>query len=353
MTLLAQTFWMPPQASTTAGDVDWLFYFIYYVSAFFFVLIAVVMFWFMWRYRRRSHSDAVSGITHNNTLEITWSVVPSLLLIPMFWWGFTGFLDARTVPANPLEINVKAFKWSWQFFYPNGYDDKVLHVPANMPVKLTMSSDDVIHSLFIPAFRVKRDVLPSRYSFLWFNAKHQPDPNDPAAPNTFDLFCTEYCGTSHSDMVSKVVVHPTYEAWKEWLENADPLSEKNMTPEEYGLLTSGKVDELLKRRPDLQGRVDTLDRMGAQLWNKKGCNQCHSVVKNAAAMNGPTWWNLFGSERVFTSGEKAIADENYIRNSIKNPNGQLVAGYGAIMPAVAVKDREIDALIAYIKTLKD
>lgn len=349
--LLAQssgTFWMPEQASTTAHRVDWLFYFIFWISLVFFVLIAGLMFYFMWRYRRRMERQPVGTATHNTALELTWSIIPTILLIPMFWWGMVDFLDARTPPQNTYDINVRAVQWNWEFNYPNGHSDNVLNIPGNQPVKLIMQSDDVIHSLYIPAFRVKRDVVPGRYSYLWFEARHEGNE-----PLEYPLFCAEYCGTSHSDMITKVVVHPDRAAFDTWLENANPLSEKNLSPEEFELWKKDP-EALLAQRPDLKGRLLPPAEMGRQLYQKKGCFQCHSVTKDAPPMNGPTWWGLFGHSVSFTDGSSIpAADENYIRESIVKPNEKVVAGYNAIMPLPRVSDREIDALIAYIKTLKD
>ena len=191
--------WMPPPVSTVAGHVDWLFYFILGVSTFFFLLIVALMVLFVVRYRRREGQGAEVSPSHNTALEVIWTVIPIVVVIVIFIFGFKGFLDMATPPANAYEIQVEAQKWSWSFTYPSGYVDSNLHVPVNRPVKLVMRSADVIHSLYVPAFRIKRDVVPGRYATAWFEATE---------PGEYDLFCAEYCGTSHSDMLAHVVVHP-------------------------------------------------------------------------------------------------------------------------------------------------
>ncbi len=347
--LLAQaaphpSFWMPPQASTKAAGVDWLFNFILYVCLFFFVLIAVLMFYFMIRYRRRTPYDKVASVTHNTPLEVAWSVLPSFVLVLMFWWGFDGFMYARTVPANPYEVKVKAQKWSWLFTYPNGSESDNLHVPVNRPIRLVMSSEDVIHSLFVPAFRVKRDVVPGRYSELWFQATHTGE---------YDLYCTEYCGTSHSDMRGTVFVYDAKD-FEHWLETNDPI--KQLTPEQYQEYRANYDDFVTKYAADpvvapVIPKLLKPAEMGRKLYTKKGCSSCHSV--DGGANTGPTWKEMYAHEVALSDGSKVMADENYLRESILNPNAKIVAGFRpGQMPVVSMTDREIDLLIEYMKTLK-
>lgn len=353
-----QTMWMPPQASTVAGTTDYVFYYILYMSAFFFVLINGAMFYFMWKYRRRREGEPVEcRITHSTPLEVGWSVLPGLLLIPMFWWGFKGFAEQRTFPTDAMDINVVAKKWAWDFIYPNGFSTNELHVPENTNVRLVMRSEDVIHSMFIPAFRVKRDVVPGRYAALWFNATRT---------GAFPLTCAEYCGTSHSDMKGTVFVHsakPTGKedgdlklTYDEWLKNADPYGK--LTPEQYVIYQKAGVDglqALAEKDPVLKALLPKLlspaDR-GKQLADKKGCKSCHSI--DGVAGQGPSWKGVFGKDEALTNGSKIKVDENYVRESILEPNAKIVAGFASgIMPKTALKDYEIDALIAYIKTLSD
>jgi cytochrome c oxidase subunit 2 len=269
-------FWLPPQASTTSGDIDFVFSFIFWVSAFFFALIVGLMVFFLIRYRRRKPGqgaapDAPEG---NVTLELVWSAIPFVLVVVMFWLGFKTFMDHRTAPGNAYEVSVTGMKWAWQFEYANGWVENELNVPADTPVRLVMTSEDVIHSLSIPAFRVKQDVVPGRYTEAWFRCPE---------PGRYRIFCTEYCGTKHGDMLSWVVVHPPGE-FEKWLEDASNFVDR-MAPAEAGKL----------------------------LFEKRGCAACHSVDGSGGI--GPTQKGLFGRNRVFTDGSSAVADENYLRES--------------------------------------
>ena len=314
--LLAGIFdpFFPPPSSTTATSVDNLFYFILWVSVFFFAIIVGVMGLFLVRYRQRSGIQPQPSPSHNNLLEIGWSVLPGLILAVIFFWGFTDFLDMRRAPDNAYEIQVVAKKWNWSFKYPNGHVDNNLHVPVDKPVRLVMSSYDVIHSLYVPAFRLKMDVVPGKYTSTWFEATTTGD---------FVLFCAEYCGTQHSSMLAKVVVHPSGE-FEPWLENAANFLE-DLTPAE-----GGKI-----------------------LYTRRGCVQCHSVVENAAPMTGPTFYGSFGTSQTLADGSSIIVDENYIRESILEPQAKVRAGYKPVMPTYQgqLKNEEIDALIAFIKSL--
>jgi cytochrome c oxidase subunit 2 len=306
------SFWMPPQASTVAHHVDWLFQFILGISIFFFLLIVVLMLVFVVKYRRREGHEAEASPSHNMALEITWSVIPIILVVVIFYFGFKGFLDMSTAPANAYEILVDGQKWNWTFNYPNGYADANLHVPVDRPVRLVMSSADVIHSLYVPAFRIKMDVVPGRYSKAWFEA---------TAPGEYELFCAEYCGTGHSDMIAKVVVHPVGE-FETWLESASNFLE-TMTP------------------------VDA----GRKLYQIRGCQQCHSV--DGSAKTGPSLFGIFGHSQPLTDGSSVVVDENYVRQSILDPASQVVAGYEPVMPTYQgrIKDEEITVIIEYLKSL--
>lgn len=305
-------FWMPVRASSTAEDVDRVFDFIYWISIFFFALIVVLMVLFVVRYRRREGRRAEDSPSHNMWLETTWTAIPLILVIVIFWLGFRGFLRMRVAPENAYEIQVTGYKWNWEFTYPNGYVDAALHVPVDTPVLLTMSSRDVIHSFYIPAFRVKRDVVPGRFSKVWFNATKAGE---------FNIFCAEYCGTSHSDMLARVVVHEPG-GFESWLEDASNFLDR-VTPAEGGQM----------------------------LYQQRGCATCHSV--DGRALVGPTFLGLFGREELMKDGDTVVADENYIRESIVAPQARVVNGYDPVMPTYQgrLSDREISAIIAYIKTL--
>ncbi len=304
----------PAPRSTTAGAVDDLFYFILSISIVFFAIIVVAMFGFVWKYRQRPGVPAQPSPAHNNLLEIVWSVIPAILVGVIFFWGFVTFLDMRLPPDNSYEIQVTAKKWSWSFTYPNGHIDNNLHVPVDRPVRLVMSSDDVIHSLYIPAFRLKRDVIPGRYGTTWFEAH---------TPGDYTLFCTEYCGTQHSTMLARVVVHRSGE-FEGWLENAANLL-NTMTPVEAGEV----------------------------LYTRRGCVQCHSI--DGSAKVGPSFKNAYGTQQEMEDGEQVLVDENYLRESILEPQAKVRAGYKPVMPTYQgqLKDEEILALIAYIKSLSD
>jgi cytochrome c oxidase subunit 2 len=306
------SFWMPPQGSTVAHHVDWLFSFILAISVFFFLLIVILMVVFIIRYRRREGVEVEASPSHNMALELTWTIIPIVLVVVIFFFGFKGYLDMATPPANSYEILVDGQKWNWTFSYPNGYADANLHVPVGRPIRLVMSSADVIHSLFVPAFRIKADVVPGRYSKVWFEATE---------PGEYELFCAEYCGTSHSDMIAQVVVHPVGE-FETWLEEASNFLE-TMSP------------------------VDA----GRKLYQIRGCQQCHSV--DGTGKTGPTMLGVFGRSQVLADGSSIIADENYIRESVLEPVARVVAGYEPVMPTYQgrIKDEEIIAIIEYLKSL--
>ncbi len=302
--------WLPEAASTIAGDVDSLFYFILVTSIILFVGVVSTMVFFAWRYRRRSPDDRPKPVRENKVIEASWVIVPTILVAVVFVWGFKLFLELGIAPPNSYEINVTARKWSWTFTYPNGVISADLHVPVNQPIRLRMSSEDVIHSFFVPAFRVKADVLHGRYSYVWFEATRR---------DTFNVACTEYCGTSHSDMYSRVIVQ-SQDEFDDWL--VENMDDGTLTPVEQG----------------------------ERLYTQQGCFACHSLDGSAAA--GPSFLGLAGSTRNFTDGTSAVADDNYLRTSIVNPILQIVEGYAPLMPAqyaVTMTADEIDALVAFIK----
>jgi len=349
LTLLAQsdrTIFMPEPASTIAGTVDGIFYFIFYVSLFFFVLIVGLMFFFIVRYRQRTPGEGPkTQITHNTPLEILWSVLPTFLLVAMFWLGFVGFLDMRTVPKDAYEIRVDAKKWTWEFIYPNGIGHPELHVPVDRPVRLVMYSQDVIHSCYIPAFRVKRDVVPGRYSELWFTANKVGE---------YRLVCAEYCGEGHSDMFAKVVVHPAG-TFEDWLATADPLSA--LSDEQYVEFMADPqafIDKY-KDDPEIGENVQRLKvpaLLGKALYEKKGCSQCHTIDGTDLPDKGPTWKGLFGKTETFSDGSSVVVDRDYIAESIREPGKRIVAGRQNIMPKPRVSDRELRQIVEFIKSLQ-
>lgn len=309
-----KTFWLPEKASTFADVVDPAFNLYYWISVFFFVLICVLMAAFIFKYlRRRPDQLATAQISHNLPLELTWTIIPLLIVIVLFFIGMKGYLHMRVPPADAVQINVMGQKWSWSFTYPTGAVNDTLVVPLNTPVKLVMTSRDVIHGFFIPAFRTKADVIPNRYHSLWFQATKE---------GVFPVECTQYCGTNHSYMLTAVKV-VNQDKYDEWLAGASDPG-KGLTPEQFG----------------------------EALYSKRGCNACHSI--DGSRLVGPSWKGTFGSARSLADGGSATADADYIRQSILEPNAKVVAGFQPVMPTYkgVLTDREIDALIAYIATLK-
>lgn len=307
------SFWFPVQASRYAPEVDFLFDFILWISTAFFVVIIAVMAVFIIRYRRRAGVGPKKTPTHNTALELTWSILPGILLVVMFWMGAKAFIGLREPPDDSYEVGVTGQKWNWSFAYPNGHVDPELHVPVDTPVRLVLSSDDVIHSFFVPAFRIKQDAVPGRYTKLWFNAKET---------GTFQVFCAEYCGTKHSDMLTHVVVHEPG-GFEKWLADAS---------------------DFLAKLPPAEA--------GKKIYESHGCKACHTVDGTPGI--GPSWKGVYAHQRSFTDGTSEVALENYLRQSIVEPEAKVVAGFGPVMPTFKgkLKDAEITAVIEFMKTLK-
>lgn len=308
---------MPSKSSTIAGEVDALFYFILIATAIVFAIVVSGLVLFSIRYRRRTATAPLtSGKAHDTKLEIIWTVIPTILVIILFFWGFNVYLKMRVVPRNAMEIKVTGRQWFWVFDYPDGTKAmNELVVPAGKPVRLLLSSEDVIHSFYIPAFRIKMDALPNRYTETWFEATQT---------GTFDIFCAEYCGKGHSEMTGLVKV---------------------LTPEDY----TAWRDSSLAAVPETTSPVDR----GRQLFSQRACNTCHTI--DGAPMVGPTFKNLYGHTVTLEGGSSVTADENYIRRSILEPKAEIVSGFQPVMPTYQglLNDRDIDALVAYIKSLKD
>jgi cytochrome c oxidase subunit 2 len=272
------------------------------------------MAYFVIKYRapkRSSKDKPLPSVTHSTPLEIGWSIPPFLVSVAVFVWGFQGFIDLRTPPKDSLEIQVTGQKWAWSFTYPNGCSDDTLHVPLKRDVRLVLSSVDVIHSVYLPIMRVKMDAVPGRYTDLWFNATVAGD---------FPLECTEYCGTGHSDMLTHVIVHPTQIEYDLW------VADCNKPP-------------------------DDPVKWGEQLYNKKGCKTCHST--DGSIIIGPSFKGLWAKGTEQTSSGPVKIDENYVRESLMEPQAKLVNGFPPSMPTFKgqLKDTEIAAIIAYLKSL--
>lgn len=307
------SFWFPEAASKTALQTDALFDFILWISVFFMVLITGLILGFVWKYRRRPGVEAERTATHSTPLELTWTIIPTILVIFIFYFGISSYVDIRTPPRNANEIQVTGQKWKWLFTYPNGLIASDLHVPVGEATRLTMRSEDVIHSLYIPAMRIKLDVVPGRYSKMWFT---------PLAVGQHQIFCAEYCGQGHSSMGAQLYVH-TQEDYEKWLRDEE--------------------DKLLTRAP-----VD----LGADLYKSRGCAQCHSV--DGSRGTGPSFKGVYGEMQALSDGTKVLADENYLHESIIEPQAKIVQGFAPVMPTFKgkLKDKEIAGLIEYIKSLK-
>ena len=293
------------------ASVDSVFLFIMGISVVLLVGITGTMVWFAVSYRRSKHPRA-ENIEGNLALEIIWTVLPTLLVLAIFWVGWKGFVYMRTVPKDAMLIKVTGRMWSWGFTYENGRTSDVLKLPVDRPVKLAIASADVLHSLSIPAFRVKEDAVPGRENYLWFK---------PEVTGSFDLFCTEYCGMGHSAMVSKVEV-----------------------------LAQQDFDSWYSVPP---GKASTgLD--GKKLFAEKGCAACHSI--DGSPKVGPTFKGLRGrKEAVTDAGKDAIVtiDEAFIREKLLTPEKRRIKGFPPIMPSQkgVLTDAEIEALVRYLVTL--
>ena len=300
----------PERASTMAGRVDALYFFLLAVAALFSILIAGLIVTYAVKYRRRA-PDAIGADIHGSLLlEIGWTGIPLLITLGIFVWGASVFFAMARPPDETLNIYVVGKQWMWKFQHLDGQREiDELHVPVGRAIKMIMTSEDVIHDFFVPAFRVKADVLPGRYTNVWFQ---------PTKPGRYHLFCAEYCGTRHSGMIGEVVV---------------------MEPSEYQTWLSGGVPE------------GSLASAGAKLFADLACNTCH---RPDAQGRGPVLEGLFGKSVTLQSGETAVVDEAYVRESILTPSAKIAAGFQPIMPTFQglVTEEQLLALVEYVKSLK-
>jgi cytochrome c oxidase subunit 2 len=299
----------PQQASVQAGQVDAIYFFMVAVSAFFSLLIAGLIVFSAVKYRRR-HANEVGYAIHGSlALELLWTAIPLAIAMVMFAWGAKVFFDLHRVPAGAMEIFVVGKQWMWKVQHMDGMREiNELHVPTGRPVKLIMGSEDVLHSYYIPEFRVKADVVPGRYQTMWFTA---------TKPGTYRLFCAEYCGTKHSGMIGHVIAMepPAFQAW----------------------LSGGSA-------------ADSPVAAGQKLFADLACNTCHLEGQQG---RGPILTNVFGSQVELQNGARVTADDAYLRESIVNPQAKVVAGFQPIMPTFQglVTEEQLLQLIAYVKSL--
>lgn len=344
---LAQTFWLPKPASNLASDVDFGFYLIYWVSVFFFVVVVGAMVLFIIKYRRRSLDQETSTVTHNTPLEILWSGLPLLIVIGIFWVGFKGFLDYDRAPSNVTIIGVEAKKWGFTFSYPNGAKSDQLVVALNEPVRLDMTSVDVLHALYIPAFRTQRNLIPGRLTNIWFQ------PTKVSKEEGFPAFCTQYCGKDHSAMVTRVHV----------------LDNKTPDPKTGKTAFAAKMEELanpfVKKDGEKRTYVAYRD-VGQKIAAQAGCFGCHSV--DGKAGTGPTWQGLYKKDHQFsysneagftlTKGDSDEKWDAYIRESILRPGSKIVSPFANQMSpyesrftGTPAREEELRAVMEYIRSL--
>ncbi|PYR62784.1 MAG: cytochrome c oxidase subunit II [Acidobacteria bacterium] len=299
----------PERASTMAFRVDALYFFLLAVAVFFSLLIAGLIVFYAVKYRRRSPGSVGASIHGGMLLEIAWSVIPLLITMVIFVWGASVFFAMSHPPDETLNIYVVGKQWMWKFQHLDGQREiNELHVPVGRAVKLIMTSEDVIHDVFVPAFRIKADVLPGRYTHIWFQA---------TKPGRYHLFCAEYCGTRHSGMIGEVVV---------------------MEPSEYQIWLSGGAPE------------GSLAAAGEKLFQDLACVTCHRAD---AQGRGPMLQGLFGKTVQLLNGETVVADEAYVRESILRPSAKITAGYQPIMPTFQglISEEQLLELIEYVKSL--
>ena len=300
-------FW-PDAASTTASQVDALYLFLVMVSAIMTALIFTTLVVFAVRFRKQRGQSA-EQIEGSHTLEITWSVLPFTVFLSFFVWGAVIFFQERTPPQDATEVYTVAKQWMWKFEHAEGQREiNELHVPTGRDVKMIMTSQDVIHSFYVPAFRIKQDVLPGRYTTAWFRA---------TKPGTYHLFCSQYCGTQHSGMIGWVIVMDPrdYQAW----------------------MATG-------------GGNQPMTATGQSLFAQFGCATCH---RSDTQGRGPNLAGLYNSPVLLEDGRTVVADENYIRESILQPGAKVVKGFKPIMPTFQgqLNDEQLNALVAYVKSL--
>ena len=308
---------LPEARSVIADEVDSLYWFIHWLCVFFGLIIIVGTVILALKFKKKGKTGITPGIHHNTALEVFWTAVPTFLIFAIFIWGFLIYMHFAKAPEDAFEVRVRAWQWGWEFVYPTGKVSEDLVVPEGKPVKLLMNSNDVIHSLFIPDFRVKWDVIPNRYTSIWFEAKPLREGESQFES---DIYCTEYCGKDHSRMNRRVRV-----------------------------ITAKDFDTWVNDVPDRPGKL----LVSANGYN---CVSCHSLdgSENPAA-GGPTWKDLYGKERQLTNGETVIADENYLLTSMNCPNCQVVKGFESVPMSnfSHLKEGEKQNIINYIMAFSE
>ena len=362
--ILAQkeaTFFQPPQGSTWASVPDWLFNLLVWNGVFFFALILGIMLYMIARFRKRPGHKPQPSPSHNLALELTWSIIPLIIVIAVFIIGMRGYMDLSTSWKNAYEIQVNASKWRWSFGYHTGLVHNELHLAKDTRYRLLLTSQDVIHSFFVPEFRMKRDVVPGRLHRLWV---------EPTIAGRYNVFCAEYCGKDHSLMIAPVVVHETKEDFLAWVDGTskEPLDE--LTEEELAdylnVRTADDMQAFMDKYPERQSLAEKLKPahiVGEEVFRVRGgCVQCHSI--DGKANTGPTFdglWERTDAGRTEFRDGKTLKDlfsdsytpEDYLRESILEPGKHVVKGYDNVMPTAKglLTDRQIIAVIQYVKSL--
>jgi cytochrome c oxidase subunit 2 len=302
----------PEQASEQAANIDALYFFLVAVTAFFTALIAILVVVFAVRFHRRNDTEVGEAIHGSLALELLWTFIPLGITMVMFVWGAAAFFHMTRPPRNAMEVYVVGKQWMWKLQHMDGAREiNELHVPVGRPVKLIMGSEDVIHSFFIPDFRAKADVVPGRYNTMWFT---------PTRPGRYHIFCTQYCGTKHSNMIGWATV---------------------MEPGDYQAWLSGNT------------AGGTMVENGAKLFTDLSCNTCHLDTGQQA--RGPSLKNIYGRQVLLQGLQTTTADDAYLRESILNPQAKIVSGFQPIMPTFQglVSEEQLLQLIAYVKSLRD
>jgi cytochrome c oxidase subunit 2 len=301
---------IPESASTYSGDVDALYFYISGVTVFFTLLISFVIIFFVVKYRRRNPFEIPRPIEGSMKLETLWSVIPLLIAMSIFFWGAKIYFNQYRPPKNAIDVYVVGKQWMWKFQHATGQREiNELHIPVGRKIRLIMATEDVIHDVFVPAFRIKADVVPGRYTTEWFEA---------TKPGRYHFFCAEYCGMNHSGMGGYVVV---------------------MEPTDFENWLSGNANQMSPAAA------------GQQMFESLGCASCHGA--NAEGGRGPALLGVYGNNVLLNNSQTIRADEGYLRESIMNPQAKIVNGFGPIMPSFQgqLSEEQLLQLVAYIKSL--
>lgn len=325
---------MPDDATEVAQKVSWEFYFIYWICVGAFIIVMATMIYFVIRYRASANPQGPGKApSHSTALELTWTFIPAALMVAMFWFNFRTYVEMSTIPEgnDVWEITVTGKTWQWDIGYegivPGAKTVNELYLPKGRTIRLRISSNDVIHSFYVPVAKMKKDAVPGRYNYMWLRMNKKPELREGQQAGErpyYDLYCAEYCGKDHSVMIGKVYVYDEPEFLSRLQEIAD---EANNAP---------------------------LEEIGEKIY-KQQCAQCHVLEGAPLAGGGPSWENLYMHEAELEGGGTVVADENYLRESIQNPSAKIVEGYANIkMPPYAnFKERELEGIITFIKMQSD